>query len=98
MSPAPSDPICFDCWLAQDDERVPPKHLEQDGESVMDGGRAYLPWRCAWCEQRWLTIRETGSPECRYLACSRGDAGPLQTPDRHKGSFKHLPADPARIQ
>lgn len=93
MRPDPlPDPICFDCWLAEDDESFEPKHLAADGEPIRVNGRENVPLRCAWCEQRWLLVREEGSGARRYLACSRGDAGVIQALASCEPAATSLPA------
>jgi hypothetical protein len=71
MERVPPDPMCFDCWLADDDASIRPKHLERDGEPLYLDGTINTPWRCAACEQHWLLVCDEATDSQTFQRCSR---------------------------
>lgn len=71
MEPSWKDPMCFDCWLADDDADVRPKHLELDGAPIELDGKINTPWKCSACQQRWLLVCDPASDSQAFERCPR---------------------------
>lgn len=68
---APPEELCFDCWLADDDVAVAPKHLASDGETILSENKTYTPWVCAACGQHWLLVCDPVDDSQTFVRCSR---------------------------
>lgn len=63
--------MCFDCWLADDDDVPRPRNLDQDGVAVLTEGKVCTPWVCAACGQHWLSVRDPGDESQTFVRCAR---------------------------
>jgi hypothetical protein len=71
MDRVPPDPMCFDCWLADDDAQIRPKHLLNDGDPLAVDGKVITPWTCAACGQHWLLLCDEAADSQTFERCAR---------------------------